>query len=59
VQQASHTEKILLTLTTELKQALVKKAREMFGERKGSVSIYVEMVLRNNLGLDQPQVLET
>jgi hypothetical protein len=59
VQQASHTEKMTLTFTTELKEALVKKAKEMFGERKGSVSTYVEMVLRMNLGLDQPQVYET
>jgi len=56
--QQSSTEKITLTLTTDLKEALVKKAREMFGQRKGSLSTYVEMVLRMNLGLDQPQVNE-
>ena len=58
VEQPS-TEKITLTLTTELKEALVKKAREMFGNRKGSISVYTEMILRTNLGLDQPQVIET
>jgi len=59
VQQPSSTEKITLTFTTQLKEAVVKKAREMFGERKGGISTYVEMVLRTNLGLDQPQVKET
>jgi len=58
VEQPS-TEKITLTLTTELKEALLKKAREMFGNRKGSISVYTEMILRTNLGLDQPQVIET
>jgi len=58
VQQPS-TEKVTLTFTKELKEALIKKAREMFGDRKGSMSTYVEMVLRTNLGLDQPQVHET
>jgi len=48
-----------LTFTTQLKEAVVKKAREMFGDRKGAISTYVEMVLRNELGLDQPQVKET
>ena len=59
VQQASVTEKMTLTFTRQLKEAVVKKAREMFGERKGAISTYVEMVLRNELGLDQPQVKET
>jgi len=48
----------MLTFTKELKQAVVKKAKEMFGDRKGAISTYVEMVLRNNLGLDQPEVEE-
>jgi hypothetical protein len=47
-----------LTFTKELKEAVVKKAREMFGDRKGAISTYVEMILRNNLGLDQPEVVE-
>ena len=47
-----------LTITKELKEAVVKKAREMFGDRKGAISTYVEMILRNNLGLDQPEVVE-
>ena len=56
--QQPSTEKITLTFTKELKQALVIKAKEMFGDRKGAISTYVEMVLRNNLGLDQPEVEE-
>lgn len=59
VQQAPSTEKMTLTFTKELKGAVVKKAREMFGDRKGAISTYVEMVLRTNLGLDQPEVKET
>jgi len=58
VQQPPSTEKITLTFTKQLKEAVVKKAKEMFGDRKGSLSTYVEMILRNNLGLDQPEVEE-
>jgi len=57
VQQPS-TEKITLTFTKELKQALVKKAKEIFGDRKGSLSTYVEMILRQELGMNAPGVNE-
>lgn len=43
--------KIVLSLTPELKEALIQKATEIFGNRKGSVSAYVEMVLRRELNM--------
>jgi len=48
-----------LTFTTQLKEAVVKKARATFGERKGAISTWVEMVLRNELHLNVPNVEET
>jgi len=52
------TTKLTLTLTNELKAALIKKARQMFGDRRGAISTYVEMVLRNDLQLSHPEVEE-
>jgi len=52
------TVKLTLTLTSELKEALIKKAKELFGDRKGAISAYVEMTLRNELGLQLPDVEE-
>jgi hypothetical protein len=52
------TVKLTLTLTNELKEALIKKAHDMFGNRKGAISTYVEMTLRNDLQLSHPQVEE-
>jgi len=40
------TDKFLLCLTTELKERVKHEAHKMFGDRKGSESHYVEMVLR-------------
>jgi hypothetical protein len=53
------TTKLVLTLTNELKNALIEKAKQTFGDRKGSISAYVEMVLRNHLELSHPDVEET
>lgn len=52
------TVKTLLTFTRELRQALEKKAKKTFGKRQGYLSMYVEMVLRNHLGLGYDQVEE-
>jgi len=52
------TTKLTLTLTRELKAALIKKAKQMFGDRRGAISTYVEMTLRNELGLSHPEVEE-
>lgn len=45
------TTKLTLTLTIDLIAAIKAKALELFGKRKGSISHYVEMVLRNDLHL--------
>lgn len=50
--------KTLLTFTPELKDRLIKKAKDMFGERQGFLSMYVEMVLRKELGLTLERVEE-
>ena len=46
------TEKFLLCLTRELKERVKREAHRMFGDRKGSQSLYVEMVLRIYLHMD-------
>lgn len=43
---ANKTEKFLLCLTSELKKKIKSEAHKMFGDRKGSESIYVEMQMR-------------
>jgi len=53
------TVKTLLTLTPELMKKLDAKAKDTFGDRQGYLSMYVEMVLRNHLGLSQEHVEET
>jgi len=53
------TSKLAVSLTDELIKAIKKKARRLFGKRKGAVSNYVEMVLRNDLGLSHKDVEET
>lgn len=53
------TSKLTLTLTEDLIKAIKKKSMHLFGRRKGAISHYVEMVLRNDLHLDQPNVEET
>lgn len=42
-------------MTPELKKAVQKKAQELFGKRKGAVSSFVEMVLRNHLNLKEKE----
>jgi len=53
------TVKTLLTFTTELYKAVYQKAKETFGDRQGFLSMYVEMMLRKDLGLNMPNVEET
>lgn len=55
----SQTSKLTLTLTGELIKAVKEKAMQLFGRRKGAISHYVEMVLRNDLGLSHKDVEET
>jgi len=50
--------KLTLTLTEEVVKATKKKAWAMFGHRKGAISVYVEMVLRNDLHLKPREGVE-
>lgn len=52
----SQTTKLNVTLTHELIKAVKKKAMELFGKRKGSISHYVEMVLRNDLHMSHEKL---
>lgn len=53
------TSKLTLTLTVDLIKAIKKRSRDLFGLRKGSISHYVEMTLRNDLHLIFRDVEET
>ena len=53
------TSKLTLTLTVDLIKAIKKRSRDLFGLRKGSISHYVEMTLRNDLHLTFKDVEET
>lgn len=53
------TVKRLITFTRELDSKLDKVAKAKIGDRQGYLSVYVEMVLRNHLGLTQEFVEET
>lgn len=52
------TRKLTVTLTVELIEEIKRRAKNLFGERSGYVSHYVEMVLRNDLGLTHKDVEE-
>jgi len=52
------TNRLTLTLTEDLIKAIKKKALKLFGKRKGGISAYVEMALRNDLGLSHKEVEE-
>ena len=53
------TSKFTLTLTDDLIKAVKDRATEVFGKRKGAISHYVEMILRNDLNLHLKDVEET
>lgn len=46
----------MFTLTTTVKKEAEAKARELFGNRKSALSFYIEMILRNHLGMKQKNV---
>ncbi len=52
----SQTTKLNVTLTHELIKAVKGRAMELFGKRKGSISHYVEMTLRNDLHLSHEKL---
>ena len=45
------TNRLTLTLTVDLIASIKERAMELFGKRKGAISHYVEMVMRNDLHL--------
>lgn len=55
---APNTSKFCITLTDDLIKTIKMKAHETFGNRKGHLSMYVEMLLRNEFNLVQPYVEE-
>lgn len=54
----AETRKVTLTFTTELSDILRNRANDTFGNRKGALSLYIEMVLRTALSLKQHGVEE-
>lgn len=55
----NRTARMMVTLTTDLIDTLKQKSVETFGNRKGALSLYVEMLLRNSLELSSRGVDET
>lgn len=58
IDEEGHTSKLTLTLTDRLIKRVKDEAKRRFGVRKGSISMYVEMLLRNDLHLVQAGVEE-
>ena len=52
------TSRMMVTLTDDLIKILKRKSKETFGNRKGALSMYVEMLLRTSLGLSTKGVEE-
>jgi len=51
-------ERVTLALTKTLKRRLEQEAINMFGDRKGALSLFVEATLRNHFGMRQHGVEE-
>lgn len=51
---APNTSKFCITLTDDLIKVVKEKAYVTFGHRKGHLSMFVEMILRNEFNLNQP-----
>lgn len=58
-QHSSKVTKLTLTVTEELKDEIIKRAKENFGDRRGVISWFVEMELRKTLNMQLPGVTET
>jgi hypothetical protein len=52
------TKKLSLTLSEEVIRELKRRARKLYGKRKGGMSFFAEMVLRNEFHLGQKDVEE-
>jgi len=55
---AQETKKLCLNLSGELINEIKKRARRLYGKRKGGISFLVEMQLRNDFHLAQKDVEE-
>lgn len=57
-QQQRKTERLLVTLTPEVKRRLIAEAQRLYGRRKGYISMYLESVLRNHFRMEMEGVEE-
>ena len=57
-EQSDPTVNQMVTLTRECRDKAVKKAYNIFGKRRGAISMYFEYVLRIDLSLGQKGVTE-
>jgi hypothetical protein len=55
---SNQTEKVVIFLTKQLTKKISEKAIDMFGERKGNVSLYMEQALRVHLHMTVEGVTE-
>jgi hypothetical protein len=56
--KAGQTEKFVLCFTTELKARIKQESKNMFGQRKGACSLYVEQALRIHFHMNVEGVTE-
>jgi hypothetical protein len=54
----NQTEKVVVFLTQQLTNKIEEKAIDMFGERKGNISLYIEQALRIHLHMTVEGVRE-
>ena len=55
---SKQTQQRVIFLTTELSQKIEEKAIDMFGNRKGNISLYIEQAMRQHLHMNIPGVEE-
>lgn len=46
------TERLSVSLTSELKKRIVKESEKNFGKRRGALGMYVEQVMRLHYGMN-------
>jgi len=54
----NQTEKVVVFLTQQLCKKINEKAIDMFGERKGNISLYIEQAMRTHLHMTVEGVKE-
>jgi hypothetical protein len=55
---SNQTEKVVIFLTRQLTDIIGAKAEDMFGKRKGNVSLYMEQAMRVHLHMNVEGVSE-